>query len=585
MLSRIAESLYWIGRYIERAEDTARLLDVHYHLLLEDRRADEAAVCRALLDAMGVDPTSSIGDERRRRRRSPRCSRRTSTFSGSITCSIARRVGERPRRARGACRRRCGRRSTPRTASSARPARVRRPAAPATSSSAGCKDRAAACRGIVDTTMSRDDGWRFFVARPQPRTGRHDRRGCSRPRYGDAFGPHRMDDHAAVLLGLRGLPAHVPARGRRVVGGRVPPPRPAVPALGVPRAHDGRAAGSASSTRRRRAPGVDDEARRRLGRASAAELEFLRVDEALDDLPELLDRLQRECARGARRDRRRATSARPASIEWSVLTMSLATAGPAHAPAYRVRGRRARVVQRGAHLAARHRRTSSRSSTGSRCSPPAQPLPVPRLLGHVGSTRSTCTSPHTRARRHRHLGRSRRRSARPNLDDVGRVGRDRRAGPHRPAAASTSRRRRSPRPTRPMLELAGELRAESRARAARSTARRRGCASTSSTSRARPACRRPRPRCCAPGAGVCQDFVHLGLAVLRAAGIPARYASGYLYPRRRRRDRRRPSQGESHAWLEAWVGTGTRSTRPTGPTSPSATCSSPAAATTPTSRR
>ena len=28
MLSRIAEALYWIGRYIERAEDTSRLLDV-----------------------------------------------------------------------------------------------------------------------------------------------------------------------------------------------------------------------------------------------------------------------------------------------------------------------------------------------------------------------------------------------------------------------------------------------------------------------------------------------------------------------------------------------------------------------------
>ena len=55
VLSRIAESLYWIGRYVERAEDTARLLDVHYHLLLEDRRADEARVCRALLDAMGAD--------------------------------------------------------------------------------------------------------------------------------------------------------------------------------------------------------------------------------------------------------------------------------------------------------------------------------------------------------------------------------------------------------------------------------------------------------------------------------------------------------------------------------------------------
>jgi len=35
MLSRIADSLFWLGRYIERAEDTARILDVTFHTLLE----------------------------------------------------------------------------------------------------------------------------------------------------------------------------------------------------------------------------------------------------------------------------------------------------------------------------------------------------------------------------------------------------------------------------------------------------------------------------------------------------------------------------------------------------------------------
>lgn len=35
MLSRIADSLYWIGRYMERADNTARILDVNYHMLLE----------------------------------------------------------------------------------------------------------------------------------------------------------------------------------------------------------------------------------------------------------------------------------------------------------------------------------------------------------------------------------------------------------------------------------------------------------------------------------------------------------------------------------------------------------------------
>ena len=40
MLSRVAETLYWIGRYVERAEDSARLLDVHYHALLDAQVAD-----------------------------------------------------------------------------------------------------------------------------------------------------------------------------------------------------------------------------------------------------------------------------------------------------------------------------------------------------------------------------------------------------------------------------------------------------------------------------------------------------------------------------------------------------------------
>ncbi len=35
MLSRVAESLFWMSRYIERAENTARFLDVNFHLLLD----------------------------------------------------------------------------------------------------------------------------------------------------------------------------------------------------------------------------------------------------------------------------------------------------------------------------------------------------------------------------------------------------------------------------------------------------------------------------------------------------------------------------------------------------------------------
>ena len=49
MLSRIAESMFWIGRYVERAEDTARLLQTHLRLLVEDTsaaaRSTPAATC------------------------------------------------------------------------------------------------------------------------------------------------------------------------------------------------------------------------------------------------------------------------------------------------------------------------------------------------------------------------------------------------------------------------------------------------------------------------------------------------------------------------------------------------------------
>jgi len=58
MLSRIAESLFWIGRYIERSDGTARILDVHLQLLLEDPWIEENLACRSLLSVMGaVDRT------------------------------------------------------------------------------------------------------------------------------------------------------------------------------------------------------------------------------------------------------------------------------------------------------------------------------------------------------------------------------------------------------------------------------------------------------------------------------------------------------------------------------------------------
>jgi transglutaminase-like putative cysteine protease len=55
------------------------------------------------------------------------------------------------------------------------------------------------------------------------------------------------------------------------------------------------------------------------------------------------------------------------------------------------------------------------------------------------------------------------------------------------------------------------------------------------------------------GAGVCQDFAHLALALTKSVGLPSRYVSGYFHPE---------SEaiigeeivGESHAWVEVWTG-------------------------------
>lgn len=55
MLARNAESLYWIGRYVERADDTARILDVTVHQLLEDSSVDPDRASRTLLRVLGME--------------------------------------------------------------------------------------------------------------------------------------------------------------------------------------------------------------------------------------------------------------------------------------------------------------------------------------------------------------------------------------------------------------------------------------------------------------------------------------------------------------------------------------------------
>lgn len=49
--------------------------------------------------------------------------------------------------------------------------------------------------------------------------------------------------------------------------------------------------------------------------------------------------------------------------------------------------------------------------------------------------------------------------------------------------------------------------------------------------------------------GVCQDFAHLMLQILRSIGIPCRYVSGYICPNKNGMR----GEGATHAWVEAYI--------------------------------
>jgi transglutaminase-like putative cysteine protease len=54
--------------------------------------------------------------------------------------------------------------------------------------------------------------------------------------------------------------------------------------------------------------------------------------------------------------------------------------------------------------------------------------------------------------------------------------------------------------------------------------------------------------------GVCQDFAHLMISALRALGLPARYASGYIRTWPAEGGAGRLGADQSHAWVGCWLG-------------------------------
>jgi uncharacterized alpha-E superfamily protein len=159
MLARNAESLYWIGRYVERADDTARILDVTVHQLLEDSSVDPDQTSRVLLRVLGIDPPdtsldvwsltdlvafrrdtkggNSIVDSISSARENARSAREvTSTEMWECLNTTYNALAERERAAK---------RLGPHEFLSF------------------VEGRAAMFAGLADSTLSRDDGYRFMV--------------------------------------------------------------------------------------------------------------------------------------------------------------------------------------------------------------------------------------------------------------------------------------------------------------------------------------------------------------------------------------------------------------------------------------
>ncbi len=60
MLSRVADSLYWMSRYLERAEHTTRLLDVNLNLMLDEPQTSADRRWQRVLQALGIPRTTKF---------------------------------------------------------------------------------------------------------------------------------------------------------------------------------------------------------------------------------------------------------------------------------------------------------------------------------------------------------------------------------------------------------------------------------------------------------------------------------------------------------------------------------------------
>jgi uncharacterized alpha-E superfamily protein len=284
MLSRIAESLFWIGRYVERAEDTARILEVQTQLMVEDPTVDVPTTCSSVLAIMGVpvSPGEVVGTHELLQRLAYDAA---SPASIHATLRAAREVARRARETLSTSMWEAVN-TTWRALPNGRFGTMAPPVA-----FAWVRDRAALINGTADATMPRDEGWQFLML------GRSIERADMTARLVAAASLSTSSawttslracgGYESFLRTYKGLETDRVAAEFLVLDRLFP--RSVVFALS--RAEQCLQNLEASGQR----AGFHNEAQRLLGR-TRTELEYRALADVLTDLPHEMERLQRTCA-------------------------------------------------------------------------------------------------------------------------------------------------------------------------------------------------------------------------------------------------------------------------------------------------
>lgn len=294
MLSRIAESLFWIGRYIERSDGTARILDVHLQLLLEDPWIEEDTACRALLSVMG---SSAPDDSTVSREDVLAILAVDRTHPASIAYSLGA-ARENARRAREIV-------STElwECLNTTRARMPRRVSTDKVHEFFGwIRERAALAVGIIESATSRDDAWLFFtLGRSLERADMTARLLATRS-LTEASGPswttilRSCGAYEAYLRTYRGVPSARNAAEFLLLDRLFP--RSVL--FSVSRAEDCLRQLEPRTER----VGVADQAQRLLGQIRS-QLEYRPIADILEDLPRQMDAVQDVTSEASEAIRRR----------------------------------------------------------------------------------------------------------------------------------------------------------------------------------------------------------------------------------------------------------------------------------------